>query len=93
MTEQRTPALGPPNSWLVPAVVSALCCFPVTGVIGVFYAGQVRARWENGDLAGADLAARRARTWTLLGFGLFIIIVAVLVASGVLFSFADRVRE
>jgi hypothetical protein len=78
---------------LVPAVVTTLCCFPVTGVAGVFYAAQVRARWDNGDVGGAHLAARRARAWTLLGFALFLITVAVLVATGMVFSFVDRVRE
>lgn len=93
MSDQRTSVLPPPNSWLVPAVVTTLCCFPVTGVIAVFYAAQVRARWDNGDVAGAHLAARRARALTLLGFALFLLAVAVLVATGALFSFVDRVRE
>lgn len=93
MSEQRAPVLPPPNSWLVPAVVTTLCCFPIPGVFGVYFAAQVRARWDNGDVAGAHLAARRARAWTLLGFALFLITVAVLVATGGLFSFVDRVRE
>ena len=93
MSGPRDAALAPANSWLVPAVVSTLCCFPITGVVAVFYAAQVRARADNGDLAGAHRAAKRARAWTLLGFALFIVAVAVMVASGGLFGFVDRLRE
>ena len=60
MSAAELDAAGPPNSWLVPAVVSTLLCFPITGVIGVYFAAQVRVRWDLGDLDGADVAARRA---------------------------------
>ena len=93
MSGTRPTAAPPPNSWLVPAVLTSLLCFPVTGVVAVYYAAQVRARWENEDGAGADRAARRARLWTLLGVALYLGVVALLVGSGLLFSFVDRVRE
>jgi hypothetical protein len=93
MSGPRDAALPPANSWLVPAVMSTLCCFPITGLIGVYYAAQVRARAENGDIAGSHRAAKRARAWTLLGIGLFIVAVAVMVASGGLFGLVDRLRE
>lgn len=93
MSAAELDAAGPPNSWLVPAVVSTLLCFPITGVIGVYFAAQVRVRWDLGDLDGADVAARRARLWTLLGFVIFLLLTAAMVATGVLFSFVDRVRQ
>ncbi len=93
MSGPRDTALAPPNSWLVPAVFSTLCIFPITGVIAVYFAAQVRARVDNGDMAGADRAARRARMWTLISFGLFIVAIAAMVATGGLFGFVDRLRE
>lgn len=93
MSGPRPPADPPPNSWLVPAVVTTLLCFPITGVIAVYFAAQVRARWENNDNAGAHRAARRARLWTLVGVALYLGVVALLVGSGLLSSFVDRVRE
>lgn len=93
MSGPRDAALAPPNSWLVPAVFSTLCLFPITGVIAVYFAAQVRARADNGDMAGADRAARRARMWTLISFGLFIVAIAAMVATGSLFGFVDRLRE
>ncbi|MCB0916392.1 MAG: CD225/dispanin family protein [Actinobacteria bacterium] len=93
MSGQRDAALPPPNSWLIPAIVATLCFFPLTGVVAVYFAGGVRARAENGDMAGADRAARRARLWTLISFALFIVVVAAMVATGGLFGFVDRLRE
>lgn len=71
-----------PNSWLAPAVVAALCCFPITGVAAVYFAAQVNVLWAAGDRRGALTAARRARGWTLLSVTLWIVVTIVLVATG-----------
>lgn len=92
MQEQRS-APQPPNSWLVPAIVCTLCCFPLTGVAAVYFAAQVRVLWDHGDAAGAARCSRRARMWTLVGLGLFLLLVVLSVATGSMFSFVDRLRE
>lgn len=77
----------------MPAFVSALCCFPITGVVAVYYAAQVRLRWDNGDYDGAELAARRARLWTVIAVVAFLGLVALGVGTGSMFSFVERIRE
>ena len=91
--EEHRSAAQPPNSWLVPAVVTTLCCFPLTGVVALYFAAQVRVLWDHGDAAGAVRSSRRARLWTLTGLGLFLLLVILSVASGSLFSFVHRLRE
>ena len=81
-----------PSSWLVPAVLTTLCCFPLTGVIAGYYSAQVNTRWTLGDYAGAQRAAGRARLWVLIGFFAFLLLVAVSLATGSLTTYVDRLR-
>lgn len=78
------------SSWLIPAIVTTLCCFPLTGVVAVYFASQVNVRAELGDLAGAERAARRAKFWTLAGFLAFLALTLVGVATGALAEFVNR---
>ena len=80
--DSRATRSRPPNSWLAPAVLSCLCCFPITGVVALYYAAQVDVRWSLADPRGAVTAARRARAWTLASFLLWIIATAFLFATG-----------
>ncbi|HQZ84712.1 MAG: hypothetical protein QG671_3086 [Actinomycetota bacterium] len=82
----------PPGSWLVPAVITTLCCFPITGVVAVYWSAQVRTRWELGDEDGARRAARRAKLWVLLGFVIYLVAVAVMIGTGSASTYIDRVR-
>lgn len=90
---QPAAAYGPPSSWLIPAIVTTLCCMPITGVIAVYYAAQVRTRWDYDDPAGASSAASAARFWVLLGFVIYVGLVAFGLGTGALFDFIDRVRD
>lgn len=80
--ESRSVRTRSPSSWLAPAVLSCLCCFPITGVIALYYAAQVDVRWSLADARGAITAARRARAWTLASFLLWIIATVFLFATG-----------
>ncbi len=71
-----------PSSWLVPSVLATLCCFPITGVVALYFAAQVDSRWTLDDRKGALNAARRARAWTLTSFALWVLATVVLVATG-----------
>jgi len=82
MTRVGLSSVEPPSSWLAPAVLVSLCCFPLTGVAALYFAAQVDARWSLGDRRGAVLAARRARSWTVVSFGLWVIMAVVMVATG-----------
>lgn len=93
MTQQQPGVYGPPSSWLIPAVVTTLCCMPLTGVVAVYYASQVRVRWDYGDAAAAGAAANKARLWVLIGFVFFVVAVAFGLGTGTLFEYSNRLRD
>lgn len=66
---------GMPQPYLIPAIlVTLLCCLP-TGIPAIVFASQVSAKYNAGDVAGAEAASGRARTWVIIS------IVAGLVAT------------
>jgi hypothetical protein len=93
MSQPSSAAYGPPSSWLIPAIVTTLCCMPITGVVAVYYAAQVRTRWDYDDPQGASSAASAARFWVLLGFVIYVGLLAFALGTGALFEFTDRLRD
>ena len=79
---QASVPVKPPGSWIAPAVFATLCLFPLTGVVAVYHAAQVRPLWTGGDGRGALTASRRARAWTLLSILLWLVLTSILVATG-----------
>src|SRR2546423_9362129 len=50
-------------SYLIPPILcTLLCCLPL-GVPSIVYAAQVTKRLGKGDIAGAQVASGKARTW------------------------------
>lgn len=93
MANTQTGVYGPPSSWLIPAVVTTLCCMPITGVIALYFASQVRVRWDYGDALAATKAANSARLWVLISFALFIVALAFGLGTGWLFEYSNRLRD
>lgn len=60
-----------PN-YLVPAIISAVCCFPL-GIIGVIFAAQVNGKVAAGDIAGALDASKKAKLFSYIFIGLAIV--------------------
>ena len=57
-----------PNNWLWQSIVATLfCCIPF-GIVGIVYAAKVDVLYFNGRYQEAEVAARSARTWTLVAF-------------------------
>lgn len=94
-TQQNQPTVNvsqqkPPKSWLLESIlVTLFCCLPF-GIIGIIYATKVETLFYAGDIEGAKRASENAKTWTLLGFfiGLVVAVVYLLLiiigaASGV----------
>jgi hypothetical protein len=79
-----------PSSYLVPAILSLLCCCLPFGIVSVVFASQVDSKWNAGDHAGAVASASKAKLWFWLAFGfgfvinfsVFIIQVLVAIANG-----------
>jgi len=72
----------PPTSWLAPAIFATLCLFPPTGVVGVYFAAQVRSLWAVGQRREAARCARMARVWTLVSLALWVVFSVIVVATG-----------
>ncbi|MBA3806674.1 MAG: CD225/dispanin family protein [Acidobacteria bacterium] len=62
-----------PN-YLVPAIISTICCCLPAGVVSIIYATQVNSKVAAGDVTGAMDASAKAKTWFIVA-----IIVGVLV--------------
>lgn len=61
-----------PN-YLVQAILTTLCCCLPAGVVAIIYAAQVNTKRDQGDIAGAWEASKKAKTWTWVAFGLGIV--------------------
>jgi heme/copper-type cytochrome/quinol oxidase subunit 2 len=56
---------NPPPNYLVWAILcTVLCCLPL-GVASIVFSAQVNNRWGVGDVAGAQHASVRARTFAI----------------------------
>jgi hypothetical protein len=85
MAEQFTPP-GPgstekvPN-YLIPAILSAVCCFPL-GIISIIFAAQVNGKVAAGDLTGAADASKKAKLFSYIFLGLGIVVWACYLIFG-----------
>jgi hypothetical protein len=64
-------ASGPTNvpNYLVPAIISLFCCFPL-GIVGVIFAAQVNGKVASGDIAGAMDSSKKAKLFSFIAIGL-----------------------
>lgn len=74
MSQQWTPppAGGTPANvpnYLVPAIISAFCCFPL-GIVGIIFAAQVNGKVASGDMAGALDSSKKAKMFSFIAIGL-----------------------
>ena len=74
MSEEWTP---PPSSgthdkvpnYLIPAIISAICCLPL-GIVAIIFAAQVNGKVATGDEAGALNASKKAKMFSYIAIGL-----------------------
>jgi hypothetical protein len=66
------PAEKIPN-YLVPAILSAVCCFPL-GIISIIFAAQVNSKVAQGDIPGAMDASKKAKLLSYIFLGLGILV-------------------
>ena len=74
MSQQWTPPPPPgapasvPN-YLVPAIISIFCCWPLA-IVAIIFAAQVNGKVASGDLQGAIDASKKAKLFSFLAIGL-----------------------
>ena len=61
-----------PN-YLVLAILSAICCFPL-GIISIIFAAQVNGKVAAGDLTGAAESSKKAKMFSYIFLGLGILV-------------------
>jgi hypothetical protein len=64
------PAGAKIENYLASAILTTLCCCQPFGIVAIVYAAQVNTKLAAGDLAGAREAARQAKMWSWVAFGL-----------------------
>jgi hypothetical protein len=62
------PGTSVPNYLVFAILTTVFCCLP-TGIPAIVYAAQVNGKLQAGDLAGAQLASKNAKTWCWVSFG------------------------
>lgn len=78
MAQEWTPPVSPgthdkvPN-YLVPAILSAVCCFPL-GIISIIFAAQVNGKVAAGDITGALDSSKKAKMFSYIFLGIGILV-------------------
>ncbi len=97
MAQQWVPPPPPtaanvPN-YLVPAIISIFCCWPL-GIAAIIFAAQVNGKVASGDIAGAVDASKKAKLFSFisigLGLALILLYVIILVFLGGLTALTSR---
>ena len=90
MSQQWTPpaSSGTPTTvpnYLVPAIISLFCCWPLA-IVAIIFAAQVNGKVAAGDIQGAMDASKKAKLFSYISIGLGLgigIIYAILMLLGV----------
>jgi uncharacterized membrane protein YvbJ len=77
--------VAPVPNYLVPAILTMFCCWPLS-IVAIVFATQVNSKAAAGDYVGAQAASQKAKTWAMISFicgliGVFLQI-AIAVAGG-----------
>ncbi len=75
MAQQWTPPPPPttapatvPN-YLIPAILSVFCCWPLA-IVAIIFAAQVNNKIAAGDIAGAMESSKKAKLFSFISIGL-----------------------
>ena len=57
-----------PN-YLIPAILSVFCCWPLA-IVAIIFAAQVNGKVAAGDMQGALDASKKAKLFSFIGIGI-----------------------
>jgi hypothetical protein len=70
------PAPGAPTNvpnYLVPAIISLFCCWPLA-IVAIIFAAQVNGKVQSGDIAGAMDASKKAKMFSFIAIGIGLVV-------------------
>jgi hypothetical protein len=69
---------APPNvpNYLVLAILSLLCCWPLA-IVAIINAAKVNGKLAAGDIPGAMAASKNAKTFALISIGIGVVLYAI----------------
>ena len=80
MSQPWTPPPSPtgdsanvPN-YLIPAILSVFCCWPLA-IVAIIFAAQVNGKVAAGDNAGAMDASKKAKMFSFISIGLGLLLI------------------
>jgi len=75
-------------SYLLPAILTTLCCCLPFGIVAIVYAAQVNGKLQAGDIAGAQASSRNALMWSWIS-----VAVGVVANGGYLMYFFGKMVD
>ncbi|XP_011452862.3 proline-rich transmembrane protein 1 [Magallana gigas] len=72
------------QNWMVPAVLTCLCCFWPTGICAILAASNANQAAANGDVIEAEKQSRKARSYVTVS----LVIGTILIMLGVVYRVA-----
>lgn len=70
-TPPPSPSAAPANvpNYLIPAILSLFCCWPLS-IVAIIFAAQVNGKVASGDIQGAMDASKKAKLFSFIAIGL-----------------------
>jgi|SRR5687768_6188709 hypothetical protein len=91
MSDQWTPPPSPtgtpanvPN-YLIPAILSLFCCWPLS-IVAIIFAAQVNGKVASGDIQGAMEASKKAKLFSFIAIGLGLVLGILYIVIFVVFG-------
>jgi len=65
---------GTVPNYLVPAILSLFCCWPLA-IVAIIFAAQVNGKVAAGDIAGAMDSSKKAKMFSFISIGLGLLLI------------------
>ena len=75
-----------PANFMIPAVLSTVCCCLPGGIIAIINAAKVDSLYMAGDYAGAERAAGSAKMWVMISVVTWVVLTGVVITLQLLFG-------
>lgn len=98
MSQQWTPPPSPtatpanvPN-YLIPAILSLVCCWPLS-IVAIIFAAQVNGKVAAGDIQGAMDASKKAKLFSFIAIGTGLVLGILYVLIFVVFGSLGAIQN